>query len=216
MTSHQPETVQTPTCVQPRSGHWLEVLLHYRYAMMMALIFMFAFGHKAMAQEFKSAADCVVGKRVMTREKQAGVVIKADGSSCHVKLDSTGKIDYNIFWMLRAETAAGKSGDAGKSGKANLSADRTSLGGDLPLGKYACYMLIGSNMNYAFIDIHIEGGNRYRDKNGKTGTYQVDAAQKIRFTGPLSSANAKLLAGPRIGLNMNGGNFFNTTCSINR
>ena len=179
----------------PRAGRWVETLMRYRYALVIVLVLLFVFGQKAMAQEFKSADECVVGKRVVTREKQAGVIVKASGSGCTVKLDSTGQTDYNIFWMLRAE---------GSSNKVEVG---------LPPGKYACYFLSGSNLNYAFIDIHIESGNRYRDKQGKPGTFKIEADQKIVFTGSLASANAKLLAGPRIGLNMDGGNFFNTTCS---
>lgn len=46
--------------------------------------------------------------------------------------------------------------------------------------------------------------------------YAVAANGSIKFTGPLASANGKVLPGSRIGLNMNGGNFFNTTCSRSR
>lgn len=204
MTPEKSSPDQPATFAPPRAGRWFEVLLRYRYAAVIALVFVLMLGQKAIAQEFKSAADCVVGKRVMTREQQAGVIVKADGSSCHVKLDSTGKIDYNIFWMLRAETAAGKPGQA--SSPSNTT-------GNLAPGKYPCYMLAGSTLNYMFIDIHIESNNRYRDGSGKTGTYTVGANDSISFTGPLASAKGKLLPGPRIGLNMNGGNFYNTTCS---
>jgi hypothetical protein len=50
------------------------------------------------------------------------------------------------------------------------------------------------------------------------GTYKLDdSTGKIVFeSGPLTKANAKLLAGPKIGLNMNGGSFFNTTCSLKK
>ena len=199
---------QPQTFAPPRAGRWLELLLQYRYAVVIALVFLFVFGQKAMAQEFKSAADCVVGKRVVTREKQAGVIVKAEGSSCHVKLDATGKTDYNIFWMLKAE------GVPGKPGKSNPTvASSASAGGNLPAGKYACYMLAGNTLNYAFIDIHIESSSRYSDGKGKSGSYKIGADDKITFAGPLASANAKLLSGPRIGLNMNGGSFYNTTCS---
>jgi hypothetical protein len=171
-----------------------------RFALVIALVSLFAFSQKAKAQEFKSAADCAVGKRVVTREKLAGVIVKAEGSSSHVKLDSTGKSDYNIFWMLRPEAATGKSSQAA----------------NLPPGKYACYMLSGATLNYMFVDIHIESSNRYKDGNGKSGTYKIGADDKISFTGPLTSANGKLLSGSRIGLNMNGGSFYNTTCEKNR
>ncbi len=168
----------------------------------------------AFAAAFTKAGDCVVGKRVINRDNQAGVIVSADGSSCRVKLDATGKIDYNIFWMLSAEG----SGDGRPSRAASRKMPTTEGGsaGTLPTGVYKCYMLAGTTLNYAFIDIHVTGGNRYRDKSGKSGTFTVDGAGKIVFTGPLAAANAKLLSGPRIGLNMNGGNFYNTTCSISR
>ncbi|MGZ8230877.1 MAG: hypothetical protein ACXWUS_14665, partial [Burkholderiales bacterium] len=62
------------------------------------------------------------------------------------------------------------------------------------------------------------GPTSYRDKQGKQGRYKLDAASgTIVFeTGPLTKANAKLLAGPKIGLNMSGGSFFNTTCSLKK
>ncbi|MGB4117883.1 MAG: hypothetical protein WBK51_15190 [Polaromonas sp.] len=210
MTPLQPESDQPlePQTFAPlRPGRWVERLMQYRYAVVIALVLLFVFGQKAMAQEFKSAADCVVGKRVVTREKQAGTIVKADGSSCHVKLDATGKTDYNIFWMLRAE------GASGKPGQANPAAAASASSGSLPLGKYPCYMLAGTVLNYAFIDIHIESSSRYRDSKGQSGSYKIGTDNKITFTGPLASANGKLLSGSRIGLNMNGGSFYNTTCS---
>jgi hypothetical protein len=35
-------------------------------------------------------------------------------------------------------------------------------------------------------------------------------------SGPLREASAKLLVGPRMGLNMNGGSFYNTTCGLKK
>lgn len=163
------------------------------------------------AAEFTRASDCVVGQRVLNRDNQAGVIVSADGSSCRVKLDATGKIDYNIFWMLRPE---GKSAVAGqKSAPPPAPAAGGGGTGALAGGVYKCYTLTGTQLNYAFIDIRIDGTDRYRDKNGKAGSYQVRDGGKIVFTGPLASANARLLPGGRIGLNMDGGNFFNTSCS---
>ncbi len=75
--------------------------MRYRYALVIALVLAWTFGQKAWAAEFTKASDCVVGQRVVNSDKQAGVIVKAEGSGCHVKLDATGKIDYNIFWMLR-------------------------------------------------------------------------------------------------------------------
>jgi hypothetical protein len=115
--------------------------------------------------------------------------------------------------MLKAEGAPGKPGKSGPVAATPATASSASAGGDLPAGKYACYMLSGNTLNYAFIDIHIESSSRYSDGKGKSGTYKIAADDKITFTGPLASANAKLLPGPRIGLNMNGGSFYNTSCS---
>ena len=171
--------------------------------------------NNALAAAFTKAGDCVVGKRVVNRDNQAGVIVSADGSSCRVKLDATGKIDYNIFWMLSPEGSGGGK-PSGAAATRTPGTTEGSSAGAIPTGVYKCYMLAGTTLNYAFIDIHVTGGNRYRDKSGKSGTFTVDGAGKIVFTGPLAAANAKLLSGPRIGLNMSGGNFYNTTCSISR
>lgn len=171
--------------------------------------------NNALAAAFTKAGDCVVGKRVVNRDSQAGVIVSADGSSCKVKLDATGKIDYNIFWMLSPE-ASGGGRPSGAAATRTAGTTEGGSGGTIPTGVYKCYMLAGTTLNYAFIDINVTGSTRYRDKSGKSGSFTVDGAGKIAFTGPLAAANAKLLAGPRIGLNMNGGNFYNTTCSISR
>lgn len=161
----------------------------------------------AQAQEFTAASQCVVGARVITRADQAGAIASADGSSCRVRLDATGKIDYNIFWMLRPEPAAAKPAAPAPSASAGAA-------GEIPAGLYKCYLLAGAQMSYAFIDIQVDGLGGYRDKTGAAGTYALEADDRIRFTGPLAKANAKLIRpGPRIGLNADGGNFFNTSCS---
>lgn len=197
-----------------RRGQWLHMLYRYRFFVVFALVMLFVLGQKAMAQEFTKAAQCVVGTRVVNRDGQAGVIASADGSSCRVKLDATGKIDYNIFWMLRPEGGTGKgSGRAGATAAPSTSAPGS---GGLVAGLYKCYMLAGTTLNYAFIDIRIEDNSRYRDKSGKAGTWKLADGGKIVFTGPLAAANARLLPGPRIGLNMDGGGFFNTSCSIGR
>ncbi len=151
----------------------------------------------SMATEFKKASDCVVGQRVINRDNQAGVIVSADGSSCRVKLDATGKIDYNIFWMLRPEGKAGKAVAPGK----------------LAAGLYECYMLAGTQLNYMFIDIRIDGAGGYADKSGARGSYKMLDSGKISFTGPLAKANGKLMPGGDIGLNMDGSTLYNTTCS---
>ena len=198
-----------------KRSQWIDLLMRYRVLLFIATVVALTFATKAttaFAQEFKKASDCVVGKRVVNRDGQAGVIDLAEGTSCRVKLDATGKSDYNIFWMLRPEVGTGKAASGAKAGKETGSGQATASAG-IPTGKYQCYMLAGTMLNYAFIDIHIEGPNRYRDKSGKTGTYSLADNQKIVFSGSLASANAKLLPGGNIGLNMNGGSFYNTTCN---
>ena len=153
----------------------------------------------AMASEFKKAADCVVGQRVMDRNNQAGVIVATEGTNCRVRLDGSGKQSYYLFWMLRPAGAGAGASAGGATGVAT--------------GLYKCYMLAGTQLNYAFIDIRITGADRYSDKNGQSGSYRVQDGGRIVFTGPLAAANAKLLTGGRIGLNMNGGSFYNTTCN---
>jgi len=151
------------------------------------------------AAEFKKAQDCVVGAKVTDRQNRSGTVTSVSGGMCRVKLDG-GKEISTLFWMLRA---------AGTS---------TAATEKLVKGIYPCYSLSGSTLNYTFMDIQIDGPTAYRDKQGYKGTYKLDEGTgKIVFeSGPLTKANAKLLAGPRIGINMNGGSFFNTTCSLKK
>lgn len=170
--------------------------------LVLGLVWFWAAQGAAMAastQPFTKASDCVVGQRVIDRDNQTSVVVEARGTTCVVQLDSTGKKDYNLFWMLRPAAPVG-------TGKSASTAS-------IAPGLYPCYSLAGTQLNYAFIDIRIDGPDRYRDKSGKAGRYEVKANDQIVFTGPLAAANAKLLSGGRIGLNMNGGNFYNTTCS---
>ena len=153
----------------------------------------------APGKPFTKASDCVVGQRVIDRDNQASVVVEARGTTCVVQLDSTGKKDYNLFWMLRPAAPGGT--------------EKPTSNARIATGLYPCYSLAGTQLNYAFIDIRIDGPDRYRDKSGKAGRYEVKDNDQIVFTGPLAAAHAKLLSGGRIGLNMSGGNFFNTTCS---
>ena len=195
-----------------RRSNWIGMLWRFRALWVIALVLLYMFASKVWAAEFTKASDCVVGKRVVTRENQAGVIASVSGSGCRVKLDATGELDYNIFWMLRPE---GQRAAAAKSPATTTpkGGGTSAPAGGLATGLYKCYMLAGSQLNYAFIDIRIEGPDSYKDKNGKAGKYRIGDGGKITFTGPLASANAQVLPGERIGLNMNGGNFFNTSCS---
>lgn len=171
----------------------------------------------AQAVEFKKAEDCVAGLRVIDRDGRRGTVSGANGSTCKVKRDDTGKDDYYIFWMLR--TADGKGGGTAqaKGARSDAPAPAGRSGGPLPIGLYPCHSLVGTTLNYAFIDIRIDGPDRYRDKQGAAGRYALNDDGRIVFeSGPLAKANAKLLPGPRIGLNMDGGSFYNTSCSLKK
>ena len=151
------------------------------------------------AAEFKKEQDCVVGARVSDRENRSGTVTSVAGGMCQVAVENGTKRGY-LFWMLRP---------AGTS---------AAVTDKLVKGVYPCYSLTGATLNYMFMDIQIDGPDSYRDKKGNPGKYRLDSASgKIVFeSGPLTKANAKLLAGPKIGLNMDGGNFFNTTCSLKK
>ena len=142
----------------------------------------------------------MVGAKVTDRQNKTGTVLKTQGGMCRLKMDGTGEEKSYLFWMLRP---------------AGTSAAPTDK---LVNGVYPCYSLSGTTLNYMFMDVVIDGPDAYRDKKGNKGRYKLESATgKIVFeSGPLAKANAKLLAGPKIGLNMNGGSFFNTTCSLKK
>lgn len=153
----------------------------------------------AAAAEFKKEQDCVVGAKVTNRQNKTGTVVSVSGGMCRIKLDD-GTQTSTLFWMLRPAGATAEATDK------------------LVNGVYPCYSLSGNTLNYMFMDIQIDGPTAYRDKKGNKGSYKLDPATgKIVFeSGPLAKANAKLLPGPKIGLNMTGGSFFNTTCSLKK
>lgn len=152
-----------------------------------------------LAQEFSKQSQCVAGVRVVDREGNSGVIVELSNGMCKVRKDADGTTRSYLHWSLRPVGASVQTSD--KLGK----------------GLYACYTLTGGMMNYAFIDIRIDGPNTYRDKSGKSGKYRLEPSGKMVFeSGSLATANGKLLAGPRIGLNMDGGSFYNITCSPKR
>ena len=141
------------------------------------------------AAEFKSDKECVVGMKVADRQNLTGKVVSAGDSMCRVLLDGSGKTTAYLFWMLHA---------AGGSAETN---DK------LVIGKYDCW--VGSQITGG---MRITGPATY-ETDGKTGKYHIEASRKIVFeSGPFSTYYAKLLPGPRIGLNLNGGTFYNMTC----
>jgi len=148
------------------------------------------------AAEFKKIDECVTGTRVMDRKDRTGVVTGVSNGMCKVKFEGEAKESSSLHWMLRP------------AGSSVVTADK------LANGVYKCYHSGG----YAFIDIHIDGPNAYRDKNGKAGRYSLDAKSgRIVFeSGTLKGASAKLFNGPKIGLNMTGQNVYNTTCGMQK
>ena len=140
------------------------------------------------AAEFKSAKDCVTGLKVADRKNLTGQILSSDASSCRVRLDS-GETKTYLFWMLHPTGASAETDD------------------QLTTGNYRCYSsgaLAGQ--------LRITGSASY-ESNGKPGKYRIEPSRRIIFeTGPYSEYTAKLLPGPKIGLNLNGGTFFGTTC----
>jgi hypothetical protein len=141
------------------------------------------------AAEFKSAKDCTTGLKVADRKSLTGQILSVEGSTCHVRLDS-GETKTYLFWMLHPAGASAETDD------------------QLTTGNYRCYagsVIAGQ--------LRITGPATY-ESNGKQGKYRIEPSRKIIFeTGPYSEYTAKLLSGPKIGLNLNGGTFFGTTCS---
>jgi hypothetical protein len=140
------------------------------------------------AAEFKSGKECVTGLKVADRMNLTGKIISVEGSTCSVRLDS-GETKTYLFWMLHPAGASPETDDK------------------LTTGNYRCYasgVIAGQ--------LRITGPASY-ESNGKQGKYRIEPSRKIIFeTGPYSEYTAKLLPGPKIGLNLNGGTFFGTTC----
>ena len=131
----------------------------------------------------------------MDKANKVGTITSVSESMCAVTLEDGTKTTY-LFWMLRP------------AGTSAVTDDK------LVKGVYECY----SGGNYLFMDIHIDGPDAYHDNEGNKGRYHWDPATgKIVFkSGPFEKATAQLLTGPSIGLNMNGGTFFNTTCDLTK
>ncbi len=156
-----------------------------------------ATAQRANAEAFKTNAECVPGKRVADKIGQNGKIIgptRGDPVGCDVLWDSDGKSHYYIFWMLHLEGGSSETNDK------------------LVSGTYECF----AGGHYTFMDMRILGPNTY-ESAGERGKYHVEPSRKIVFeTGPLVKATSKLLAGPAIGLNMDGGSFYATTCELKK
>ncbi len=150
----------------------------------------------AVAENFKSVKECVPGKRVVNNMGDKGKILRiSQGTLCVVQLD-TGKEQSSIFWMLRDEGASAETND------------------QLVAGTYACYE--GVPNQYTFNDLKILSANSY-EWAGQRGKLHVEASRKIVYeTGPLAKYTSKLLAGPSVGLNTDGGTFFGTHCDFQK
>ncbi|HUY95626.1 MAG TPA: hypothetical protein VMU71_10020 [Terracidiphilus sp.] len=150
------------------------------------------FSAAASAETFKSAKECTVGARVADSTNHTGTIVRIDGVMCYVKRDDGSSNSYAyIFWMLHPRGQSAETDDK------------------LIPGRYACY----ADGHYTFMDIRITGPNTYSTSAG-TGKFHVEPSRKIVFeTGSLKSFFAKLVRGPNIDLNSDGGSFYATTCS---
>ena len=150
----------------------------------------------AAAENFKSVKECVPGKRVVNNMGDKGKILRvSQGTLCVVLLD-TGKEQASIFWMLRDEGASAETNDK------------------LVPGKYACYA--GNPNQYTFMDLKILSASTY-EWAGQRGRFHVEASRKIVYeSGPLARYTSKLLAGPSVGLNTDGGTFFGTHCDLQK
>ena len=170
-----------------RPPEW--TVLQYGHMMLKVSLSLLVLIAPMMAAEFKSEKECVVGSRVADRENHAGKVVSVESAKCRVLLDSSGQTTTYLFWMLHAAGASAETND------------------NLVMGKYNCW--VGSQ---ATGGLRITGPSSY-ESDGKAGKYRVEPSRKIVFeSGPFSTFTAKLLPGPKIGLNMTGGSFYNMTC----
>lgn len=159
-----------------------------------ASVALFMAAQPAQAEAFKSAKECVTGKRVIDGLNRAGTVLGVhEGTMCEVKFDKAGK-ESLLFWMLHAEGGSAETNDK------------------LVPGIYECY----ASGRYTFMDMKILSANTY-EAAGTKGTFHVEPSRKIVFeSGSLAKYHSKLLAGPTIGLNANGDSFYATTCELRK
>jgi hypothetical protein len=148
----------------------------------------------ARAENFRSVKECTPGTRVIDGLKRHATIVKNDGATrCTIAVDG-GKQETLIFWMLHAEGGSSETNDK------------------LVPGKYECF----ANGRYTFMDMFITGTNTYQSA-GVSGRFHVEPSRKIVFeTGSLAKYHAKLLQGPSIGLNTDGGTFYAATCELKK
>ena len=158
---------------------------------MLAAIIALSAVRSAYAGKLDSPKDCVVGMQVTTGDGHKGKITRVDRdwSYCYVLQDDTGKEVGYLYSLL--ETG----GQAPSDDK-------------LVIGDYSCW--VGEEA--AAAGIRITGDSTY-ESGGRKGNFRLEPSGKIRFkSGPFSTFNGKLLSGRRIGMNLNGGSFYNMTC----
>src|SRR5687767_4774657 len=123
----------------------------------------------AASAEFKTVDQCKPGTKVQDRKDRSGTITRVSNGMCYVRFAGADKDENFLHWMLRP------------AGESKVTSDK------LAKGVYKCYHSGG----YAFIDIHIDGPDAYRDKKGNAGRYSLDASSgKITFrSGTLQKAN---------------------------
>lgn len=139
--------------------------------------------------------NCRVGVRVTDRENHTGVVVRADGASCYVRIDGSTKEQYYLAWMLRPAAE-------------NVEAER---GGALEIGSYSCWTANGVAGTLRLV---IRSDSQYADGDGNLGSYSYDEVSGgIRWTsGPWGGFYGTRLAPGKIGISSRPGAFSNTTC----
>jgi len=159
-------------------------------------------GVSAGAATGTGTGNCRVGTRVTDRENRTGVVVRADGPSCHVKIDGTGEERYYLQWML---TPGGGTNQASQARNA-------APGGPLETGSYSCW---AANGVAGTLRLVIRSGSQYADGNGTAGSYRYDAGSgRITFqSGPWGGFYGTALEPGKIGISSRPGGFSNTVCN---
>src|SRR5437016_11535812 len=124
--------------------------------------------HPALARNFDSVNDCVVGKRVVMNNGQHGKITRIDRewSYCYVLMDDTKKEGSYLYSLLSPE-------DGNSNDKNN---DK------LVIGKYNCF--VGDQGSG---EMRVTGPTTY-EAESKKGTYRLEASWKIVFeSGTLST-----------------------------
>ena len=111
-------------------------------------------------------------------------------------MDGTGKTHWFLFWMLHSEGGSAETND------------------QLVAGVYECFA--GNPNQYTFMNLRVIGTDSY-EWAGQRGKLRVEPSRKMVFeSGPLAKYTSKLLAGPSVGLNTDGGTFFGTHCDLKK